>query len=201
MSVNRKISNILNKPLQSCRSEPCCSSQTWSSTDLTLSPFCSSSLTSERRKTKWGLRVHTTFCKKMTLILGKEPTNTRSVWSFIKSFLPTGFLLFTFPPEIHSKDKLTPLIKHLIYTNKASYSGHHLHYPSPSWSGCRFGCFWPVSPETRQTSERRGSAAEKTTVRHKSHVQIWSGSSPGTKFATANMLMREMFRDNVKHIL
>lgn len=83
---------------------------------------------------------------------------------------PVDFYIFWLLILFLSKDKLVPSILDLYKgteqphsRQQASHSGHHLHYPSRFWSGRRFRCFWTVSPETRQTSERRGSAVDRGT--------------------------------------
>lgn len=45
--LSQQRANVIDVPLRSCHSEPCCSSQTSPSTGLTLSPVFSSCLTSE----------------------------------------------------------------------------------------------------------------------------------------------------------
>lgn len=49
----------------------------------------------------------------------------------------------------------------MVWFDNHVYSVRHLHYPSPFWSGCRFHCFSPESPETRRTSERTASAVNR----------------------------------------
>lgn len=90
------------------------------------------------------VRCRSPVCKRTLTYLGSQTSN--------------GRIFF----QKYSKDTLRSLILIHLWRQRHTHTiMQHLHYPSPSWSGRRFRCFWTKFPETRQTSERRGSAVDR----------------------------------------